>query len=122
MRHGLAPSIAAIALALGVGVAPAAHAEEAAPAGEAVLPKANDYGDTNPVNARDRGDYPGFEQGTDETFNANNEMTNEVIDREQALKLGEDTSPQPVTGEEFDELREQLADQNVEGEMLDGTR
>lgn len=77
------------------------------------------YGDTKPVDARHRGDYPGFAQGSDETFNAGNEFTNDVVDREQALRLGEDTAPQPVSGEDFDELRGQLAEQNVEGEMLD---
>lgn len=98
----------ALTLGLGLALTPA----QAPAADDAV----EGYGDTNPVDARDRGDYPGLEQGTDETFNANNEFTNEVIDRHQALDMEE--TDIPVTGEDFNELKEDLSEANVEGEML----
>ncbi|WP_404380075.1 hypothetical protein [Caenispirillum salinarum] len=108
MRRFLVPAAALVlGLGAGVGVGPAL-AEDAVEPG--------DYGDTNPVDARDRGDYPGLERGTDETFNANNEFTNEVIDRHEALEL--DAQEPTVSGEDFDELRKNLGEANVEGEML----
>ncbi|EKV28690.1 hypothetical protein C882_0902 [Caenispirillum salinarum AK4] len=100
-------SAAALALGVGVGAGPALAEDAVAP---------GDYGDTNPVDARDRGDYPGLERGTDETFNANNEFTNEVIDRHEALDLN--AQEPTVTGEDFDEFRRNLGEANVEGEML----